>query len=142
MTFPVYHSRLVDCTVLLPSRRPSNSQSHHRLFHTAVHPPRQDGMRVCPSGGRLVRKCRRRHTARPPHRVAVHFPADVHRGKMMVRRRRRLPAGARDLIGFANNYDEMSEFICLSNLPELTIFAREGEEQENGDIAAEFNNDR
>ena len=53
-----------------------------------------------------------------------------------------LPAGARDLIGFANNYDEMSEFIGLSNLPELTIFAREGEEEENGDIAAEFNNDR
>lgn len=41
-----------------------------------------------------------------------------------------LPEDARKIVGFANNYDEMSAFIALENLPELTVFAREDDSEE------------
>jgi hypothetical protein len=41
-----------------------------------------------------------------------------------------LPEDARKIVGFANNYDEMSAFIALENLPDLTVFAREDDSEE------------
>lgn len=44
-----------------------------------------------------------------------------------------LPADAQELIGFANNYDEISKYIALERLPEQTIFAIDDEEEDNSD---------
>jgi hypothetical protein len=45
-----------------------------------------------------------------------------------------LPDDAREIIGFANNYDEISKYIALERLPEQTIFAidDEGDVDEDG----------
>lgn len=44
-----------------------------------------------------------------------------------------LPEDARKIVGFANSYEEIKEYIALDNLPEQTIFARENAHGNSGE---------